>query len=118
MQTLNTFAADYSDNIDFYVVSFDENAAIVADYIAEHNYRGFIAAQPVGPMLADLEITRQSSMLALNARGRILHRQTRGDAGEWPAYLDLLVADPNAATSPDDAERQKEQRQLDLQLPS
>lgn len=118
MQTLNTFAADYAGDIDFYVVSFNENAGIIADYIAEHNYRGFIPAQPEGTMLADLAVTRQSAMMALNARGRILHRQTKGNAGEWPAYLNRLAENPNAAPSQSDAQQQKEQRRQDLQLPS
>ena len=118
MQTLDTFASDYAADIDFYIVSFDEDAGAIADYIAKHNYRGFIAAQPVGTMLADLAVTRQSTMMALNAHGRILHRQTRGDATQWPAYLDLLSANPNAAPAPSDAQQQREQRQQDLQLHS
>ena len=69
-------------------------------------------------MLADLAVTRQSAMMALNAHGLILHRQTKGDATQWPAYLDRLAADPNAAPSPADAREQQEQRQRDLQLPS
>ena len=87
MQTLNNFASDYAGDIDFYVVSFDEDAGVIEDYIAEHDYRGVIAAQPVGTMLADLEIVRQSSMMALNAHGLILHRQTKGDATEWPVLI-------------------------------
>lgn len=118
MQSLNAFASDYAADIDFYIVSFDEDAAVIADYIASHNYQGFIAAHPVGTMLADLAVTRQSTMMALNAQGRILHRQTRGDAAQWPAYLDLLSENPNAAPAPADAQQQREQRQQDLQLPS
>lgn len=118
MQTLDTFASNYAADIDFYIVSFDEDAAAIADYIAEHNYRGFIAAQPIGTMLADLQVTRQSTMMALNAHGLILHRQTKGDATQWPAYLDQLSANPNAAPDPSDTQQQKEQRRQDLQLPS
>lgn len=118
MQQLNAFAADYAGDIGFYVVSFDEDAEVVANYIAEHRYRGFVAAQPVGTMLADLAVTRQSAMIALNARGRILHRQTKGNAGEWPAYLNQLAENPNAAPAPRDAQQQREQRRQDLQLPS
>lgn len=118
MQTLNTFAADYAGDIDFYIVSFNEDAATIADYIADRNYQGFIAAQPVGAMLSDLKVTRQSTMMALNAQGRILHRQTSGDAAQWPAYLDQLSANPNAAPGPSDAQQQQQQRQQDLQLPS
>ena len=117
MQTLNTFASNY-DDIDFYIVSFNEDAATVAGYIGEHNYRGFIAAEPVGTMLADLEVTRQSAFISLNGHGRILHRQTKGNATEWPAYLDRLAADPLAGPSQQEGQQQKEQRQLDLQLPS
>ena len=118
LQTLNTFASDYDAGIDFYVVSFDEDAATIQGFIDEHNYQGFIAAQPVGTMLADLAITRQSSFVALNAHGRILHRQTMGNAGEWPAYLDRLVADPLAVPSQQEGQQQKEQRRMDIQLPS
>ena len=119
MQQLETFAAGYEDAVDFYIVSFNEDAGVVADYIADRGYRApFIPAQPVGAMLADLAITRQSAMMALNAHGLILHRQTKGDAAQWPAYLDLLTADPNAAPAPGDAEQQKQQRRQDLQLPS
>ncbi len=120
MQTLNTFAANYADDVDFYVVSFDENAAVVSDYIDQQGYgnTGFIPAQPVGAMLADLSITRQSSFIALNGHGRILHRQTMGDAAEWPAYLDRLAADPLTAPSAEEEQQEEEQRRMDIQLPS
>ena len=119
MQQLETFAARYGDTVDFYIVSFNEDAGVIAEYIAERGYQSpFIPAQPVGAMLADLAVTRQSAMMALNAHGLILHRQTKGDAAQWPAYLDRLAADPNAAPSPADAGEQQEQRQRDLQLPS
>ena len=119
MQQLETFAAEYGDAVDFYIVSFNEDAGVIADYIAGRGYRApFIPAQPVGTMLADLEVTRQSAMMALNGRGTVLYRQTKGDATKWPAYLDRLVVDPDAAPSPADAGEQQEQRQRDLQLPS
>lgn len=119
MQQLETFAAEYGDAVDFYIVSFNEDAGVIAEYIAERGYQSpFIPAQPVGAMLADLAVTRQSAMMALNAHGLILHRQTKGDAAQWPAYLDKLAADPNTSPSPADAGEQREQRQRDLQLPS
>lgn len=119
MQQLETFAAGYGDAVDFYIVSFNEDAGVIADYIAERGYRSpFIPAQPVGTMLSDLAVTRQSAMMALNAHGLILYRQTKGDAAQWPAYLDRLAADPDAAPSPADAGEQREQWRRDLQLPS
>ena len=118
MQTLDNFASDYASEIDFYVVSFNEDAAVIQEYITENGYQGFISAQPVGTMLADLEVSQQSAMMALNARGLILHRQSKGDAREWPGYLDQLIENPNAAPSQENAEQQREQRQRDIQLPS
>ena len=119
MQQLETFAAEYGDTVDFYIVSFNEDAGAIADYIAGRGYQSpFIPAQPVGAMLSDLAVTRQSAMMALNAHGLILYRQTKGDAAQWPAWLDRLASDPDAAPSPADAGEQREQRRRDLQLPS
>ncbi len=120
MQTLNTFASDYSDSIDFYIVSFDEGADSIADYVDTQGFSGagFIAAQPLGSMLADLQVTTQGSFIALNGNGRFLHRQTSGNAAEWPAYLDRLVADPFTAPSARESESQRDQRRRDVQLPS
>ena len=77
MQTLDPIASEY-DEIDFYVVAFNESAETIDRYIEEKGYTDLIAAQPEGTMLEDLEITRQMAMLALNSEGVIYHRQTMG----------------------------------------
>ena len=117
MQTLNPIASEFTD-IDFYVVSFNESAGEVEKYIAEQGYTDLIAAQPVGSMLEDLEITRQMAMVALNADGIIYHRQVMGSAGQWSPYFTQLTADPAATPSHKRAEEQKDQRMMDMQLPA
>ena len=117
MQTLNPIASQYPE-IDFYVVSYNESAAEVEDFIAEHGYTDLIAAQPVGNMLADLEITRQMAMVALNADGVIYHRQLMGSADQWSPHFTKLTDDPDAAPTQKQVEEQKDQRMMDMQLPS
>ena len=69
-------------------------------------------------MLADLEVTRQMAMMVVNGNGMIYHRQVMGSATGWEPYFDALTADPDAIPPEVEIERQKDQRQQDLQLPS
>ncbi|MXZ90917.1 MAG: hypothetical protein F4W95_01930 [Chloroflexi bacterium] len=117
MQSIDPIASEY-DDINFYIVSFDENAQIVDDYITEHGYTDVIAVEPVGSMLADLEITRQTTMIAINADGVIYYRQLSGDAGQWPQHLDVLTENPKAPPPGFVIQQEKEERQRDIQLPS
>ena len=117
MQTLNPIASEF-DDIDFYVIAFNESATVVKGYIEENGYTDLIAAQPVGNMLEDLEITRQMAMVALNADGVIYHRQLMGSAGQWSPYFAQLTADPAATPSPKQSQQEKDQRMMDMQLPA
>ncbi len=117
MQTLDPIASEYPD-IDFYVISYNEPVEVISDYIQEHGYTDMIAAQPVGTMLADLEVTRQMAMMAVNGDGIIYHRQVMGSADQWGPFFTHLSEDPDAVPASVEAERQKDQRQHDLQLPS
>lgn len=117
MQTLDPIASEFPE-IDFYVVAYNETAAEVDAYIQEKGYTDLIGAQPVGSMLADLEITRQMAMMAVNADGVIYHRQLMGSAGQWSPQFSALTADPYAVPSTEEVEQQKERRLMDLQLPA
>ena len=117
MQTLDPIASKYPD-LDFYVVSYNEPVEDIVAYIEEHGYTDVIPAQPVGTMLADLQVTRQMAMMAVNGNGMIYHRQVMGSAASWEPYFTELTADPNAVPAGVEIQRQKDQRRQDLQLPS
>ncbi len=117
MQTLDPIASEYNA-IDFYVVAFNESAAVIEQYIEENGYTDLIAAQPEGAMLEDLEITRQMAMLALNSEGVIYHRQLMGSADQWAPHFAQLTEDPDAAPSAEQVEQQKDRRLMDIQLPA
>lgn len=117
MQTLDPIASEFPD-VDFYVVAFNEPAEVVEAYIAEKGYTDLIAAQPVGPMLADLEITRQMAMLALNADGVIYHRQLMGSADQWSPQFAALSSDPHALPTKQEVKQERDRRLLDMQLPA
>ena len=117
MQTLNPIASSYPD-LDFYVISYNEPVEDIAAYIEEHGYTDVIPAEPVGTMLADLQVTRQMAMMAVNGNGMIYHRQVMGSASSWEPYFTELAADPVAVPAGVEIQRQKDQRQQDLQLPS
>ena len=82
MRTLSPIVADYAEQIDFYLVSFNESAARLDAYIAENGYAGMTATQPVGSMLRDLKIVSQSSMLAMDADSVITFRKGYGRAAD------------------------------------
>ena len=117
MQTLDPIASQYP-NLDFYVISYNEPVGVIADYIEEHGYTDVIPAQPVGTMLEDLQVTRQMAMMAVNGDGLIYHRQVMGSAAKWVPFFAHLSEDPDAVPASVEIERQKDQRQKDLQLPS
>ncbi len=117
MQTLDPIASEYSQ-IDFYVVAFNESATTIEEYIEEQGYTDLIAAQPEGNMLEDLEITRQMAMMALNSEGVIYHRQLMGSADQWSPHFVALTGDPAAVPTNQQAEEQKNQRMMDMQLPA
>lgn len=87
MRTLAPIIADYAGRVDFYLVSFNENAAALEGYIAENGYANITATQPVGSMLRDLEIVSQSSMLAMDGSGVITFRKGYGSRGGDAATL-------------------------------
>ena len=117
MQTLDPIASEFPE-IDFYVVAYNETAAEVDAYIQEKGYTDLIAAQPVGSMLADLEITRQMAMMAVNADGVIYHRQLMGSADQWSPQFSELTADPHAVPTKQQVKQDKDRRLLDMQLPA
>ncbi len=117
MQTLDPIATEFPD-IDFYVVAYNETAAEVDAYIQEKGYTDLIAAQPVGAMLADLEITRQMAMMAVNADGVIYHRQLMGSADQWSPQFNTLTDDPHALPTKQQVKQDKDRRLLDMQLPA
>ncbi len=114
---LNPIATEF-DAIDFYVVAYNESAQAVEDYIEQQGYTDLIAAQPVGEMLADLEITRQMAMMVVNADGIIYHRQLMGTADQWSPHFTQLTADPDAAPTHQQVQQGKDRRMMDLQLPA
>ncbi len=117
MQTLNPIASKFPE-IDFYVVAYNEPAEVVEAYIQENGYTDLIAAQPVGPMLADLEITRQMAMMAVNADGVIYHRQLMGSADQWSPQFTTLTADPHAVPTKTEVKKEQDRRLMDIQLPA
>ena len=117
MQTLNPIASEF-DEIDFYVVAYNESADTVKGYIEEQGYTDLIAAQPVGNMLADLEITRQMAMMAVNADGVIYHRQLMGTADQWSPHFTRLTDDPDAVPTHKQVKQEQDQRMMDMQLPA
>ena len=117
MQTLNPIASEFLD-IDFYVVAYNEPAEVVEAYIEENGYTDLIAAQPVGAMLADLEITRQMAMMAVNADGVIYQRQLMGSADQWSPQFTALTADPHAVPTKTEVKEEQDKRLMDLQLPA
>lgn len=117
MQTLDPIATKYPE-LDFYVISYNEPVEVIADYIQEHGYTDVIPAEPIGEMLEDLQVTRQMAMMAVNGNGMIYHRQVMGSAASWEPYFAELAADPKAVPAGVEIQKQKDQRQHDLQLPS
>ena len=69
-------------------------------------------------MLADLEITRQMAMVALNSDGIIYHRQLMGSADQWSPHFTELTANPGAVPTHQQVEQQKDRRLMDMQLPA
>ena len=50
-----------------------------------------ISAQPVGAMLADLQIVSQSSMIAVDGKGVITFRKGYGGGGDFSAGFTNLI---------------------------
>ena len=82
MQTLSKVAPEFAGQVDFYLVSYNEDAATLDAYASGQSYTDVIAAQPVGRMLRDLEIVSQSSMMALDGDGIITYRKGFGGGSE------------------------------------
>ena len=90
MRTLAPIVAEHAEQVDFYLVSFNESAARLESYIGDNGYSSMTATQPVGSMLRDLEIVSQSSMIALDAQGVITFRKGYGGRGDFVgAYREL-----------------------------
>ncbi len=82
MRTLSPIVTEYAGEVDFYLVSFSEDAARLDSYAAGEGYAGITSAQPVGRMLRDLRIVSQSSMLALDGDGVITFRKGYGSVAD------------------------------------
>ncbi len=90
MRTLAPVVAEFAGQVDFYLVSFNEDAARLDGYIQDNAYTNMTATQPVGSMLRDLRITSQSSMMALDPHGVIAFRKGYGGRGDFVgAYRQL-----------------------------
>lgn len=83
--------AEHAEQVDFYLVAFNESAATLEEYAAEHGYTGMISAQPVGTMLADLRIVSQSSMIAVDGNGVITFRKGYGGGGDFSSEFTKLA---------------------------
>ena len=83
MRTLAPIVTEYAEQIDFYLVSFNESAGRLERYIDDNGYSNITATQPVGSMLRDLKITSQSSMIGLDAQGVITFRKGYGGRGDY-----------------------------------
>ena len=64
-------------------MSFSESAETLDNYIDDNGYSDMIATQPMGSMLADLEIVSQSSMIALDEQGVITFRKGYGGRADY-----------------------------------
>ena len=89
MRTLAPIITEYADQIDFYLVSFNESAGRLESYIDDNGYANMTATQPVGSMLRDLKITSQSSMIGLDAQSVITFRKGYGGWDYAGAYRQL-----------------------------
>ena len=87
MRTLAPIVTEYAEQVDFYLVSFNESAGRLESYVADNGYTNMIATQPVGSMLRDLKIVSQSSMIALDADGVITFRKGYGGRGDYVGAL-------------------------------
>ena len=87
MRTLAPIVTEHAGQVDFYLVSFSESASRLEGYIEDNGYSDMIATQPVGSMLADLRITSQSSMIAMDANGVITFRKGYGGGGDFVGAL-------------------------------
>ena len=83
--------AEHAGQVDFYLVAFNESAATLDSYAADHGYTNMISTQPVGTMLADLQIVSQSSMIAVDSAGVITFRKGYGGRGDYSAAFSELA---------------------------
>ena len=74
--------SNYAEQVDFYLVAFNEGAATLEGYIEQNGFTNMTATQPVGSMLRDLQIVSQSSMIALDSNGVITFRKGYGRGGD------------------------------------
>ena len=83
---------DHAEQVDFYLVAFNESAATLDGYISQNGYKNMTATQPVGSMLRDLQIVSQSSMLAVDRAGLITFRKGYGGRGvDFKAEFERLA---------------------------
>ena len=75
------------------MVAFNESGETIDNYIADQGYSNMIAVAPVGTMLADMRITSQSSIVAVNGDGVITFRKGfgGGGSGEFTSEFEKLV---------------------------
>lgn len=75
------------------MVAFSESGETIDNYIAGQGFSNMIAAAPAGTTLADLRITSQSSIIAVNGAGVITFRKGfgGGGSGEFTREFEKLV---------------------------
>ena len=82
----------FEDEVDFYVVGFNESLSELAEYQRQSGHPGIVSL-PVGNMLREFRVTSQSTKVAIDANGIITYRRGygQGNSSEWPAVLQALA---------------------------
>ncbi len=97
MQQLKEIYPQYSEDVDFYAVGMfpGTDVALFDEFGSERGYT-FPVAVPVNGILADLKVTIQSTKIAFDASGTIVHRNGmgKGDPETWrQVFADLAKSE-------------------------
>ena len=94
MRHLKEIYPDYSKAVAFYAVGTDPTESLqrLEEDRKEEGYP-WPVAEPVGRMLADFRILRQSTKIAFDSRGSITFREGygTGDEGTWRRVFEDLA---------------------------
>ena len=82
----------FQDEVDFYVVGYNESLSELADYQNASGHPGILAL-PIDNMLRDFRVTSQSTKVAIDANGIITYRAGygQGNPSDWPDVLQALA---------------------------
>ena len=85
---------DYAADVDFYAIGMfpGNDVALFEEFANERGYT-FPVAVPESKILEDLKVTIQSTKIAFDANGTIIHRygMGRGDPEIWREVFSLLT---------------------------